>query len=43
MCELFKKKKDKSNFHESKSREFIQRQLSYDYPIVYLDEEFFFF
>ena len=40
MCEsLRKKKEDKSSFHESKSKEFIQSQLSCNYPIAYLDEK----
>ena len=35
------KKKDKSSFHESKSKEFIQTQLSYNYTMTYLDKKKF--
>ena len=40
----FKKKKkkkknlDKSSFHESKSKEFIQSQLSCNSPMAYIDK-----
>ena len=48
MCELVLKKKrkkknlDKSSFHESKSKEFIQSQLSCNSPMAYIDKMEFF-